>query len=127
MISIMYLLLLVATTKSEIIDYTNHDFFLYKDTKDVLIYETYADLFHITNISLYRDIINLETEFLKSHDSKNFHWEISHDLKIIKILIFQIIPSRSKRGITEIGTIWKWIAGTPNHDDFITVQNKIDD
>jgi len=67
----MYLLLLVATTKSEIMDYTNHDFLLYKDTKDVLIYESYADLFHITNISLYRDIINLETEFLKSHDSNN--------------------------------------------------------
>jgi len=41
--------------------YTNHDFLPYKDTKDVLIYESYADLFHITNISLYRDIINLET------------------------------------------------------------------
>jgi len=86
------------------------------DTKDVLIYESYADLFHITNISLYRDIINLETEFLKSHDSKNFLWEISHDLKIIQILISQVIPSRSKRGINEIGTIWKWIAGTPDHE-----------
>jgi len=28
----MYVLLLVATTKSEIMDYTNHDFPLYKDT-----------------------------------------------------------------------------------------------
>jgi len=26
----------------------------------------------------------------------------------------------------EIGTLWKWIAGTPNHDDSIKVQNKID-
>jgi len=52
MISIIYLLLLVATTKSENMDYTNNDFLLYKDTKDVLIYESYADLFHITNISL---------------------------------------------------------------------------
>jgi len=115
--------LLVAIAKSEIMGYTNHDFLLYKDTKDVLIYESYADLFHITNISLYRDIITLETEFLKSHDSNNFLWEISHDLKIIQILISQIIPSRSKRGSNEVGTIWKWIAGTPDHDDFITVQN----
>jgi len=87
----MYLLLLVAATKSKIMDYTNHDFLLYKDTKDVLINESYADLFHLTNISLYRDIINLETEFLNSHVSKNFLWETSHDLKIIKILISQII------------------------------------
>jgi len=79
MISLMYLLLLVATTKSENMDYTNNDFLLYKDTKDVLIYESYADLFHITNISLYRDIINPEIELLKNQDSKNFVWEISHD------------------------------------------------
>jgi len=82
MISIMYLLLLVAATKFEIMDYTNHDFLLYKDTKDVPIYETYAEIFH--NIRFYRDIINFETEFSNNHDSQNFHWEISHHLKIIK-------------------------------------------
>jgi len=36
------------------------------------------------------------------------------------------MPKRQKRGINEKGTLWKWIAGTPDHDDFITVQNKID-
>jgi len=36
----MYLLWLVATTKSEIMDYTNHDFLPYKGTKDILIYES---------------------------------------------------------------------------------------
>jgi len=41
--------------------------------------------------------------------------------------LFVTIPSRSKRGVHEIGTIWKWIAGTPGHDDFRTIQNKIDD
>jgi len=35
----MHLLLMVATTKSEIMEYTNHDFLLQKDTKDVLFYE----------------------------------------------------------------------------------------
>jgi len=42
------------------------------------------------------------------------------------MLLSQILPSRAKRGINEIGTLWKWIAGTPDHDDLITVQNKID-
>jgi len=39
----------------------------------------------------------------------------------------QILPSREKGGINEIGTLWKWIAGTPEHDDLVTVQNNIDD
>jgi len=39
----------------------------------------------------------------------------------------QLILNRSKRGINELGTIWKWKTGTPDHDNFITVQNKIDD
>jgi len=68
--------LIIAGSYNQIRNY--YDFLLYKDTKNVLIYESYADVFHITKISLYRDIINLETE--KSHDSKNFLWEISHDL-----------------------------------------------
>jgi len=43
------------------------------------------------------------------------------------MLLSQILPSRAKRGINELGTLWKWIAGTPDHDDLITVQNKFDD
>lgn len=117
---------MIAATNSEIMDYTNYDFFIYKDTKDILIYESYADLFHITNLSLYKHIIQLESTHLTTNN-KNLQWEIAYDLDVIKILLSQILPNRAKRGINELGTIWKWIAGTPDHDDFITVQNKIDD
>jgi len=79
------------------------------------------------NIIFYREIINLETEFLNYHDSQNFHWEISHDLRIIILLISRIITNRSKKGINEKDTIWKWIAGSLDHDNFIKVQNKIND
>jgi len=44
------------------------------------------------------------------------------------MLLSQILPSRAKRRINELGTLWKWIAGTPNHDNLITVKkNKIVD
>jgi len=36
---------------------------------------------------------------------------------MIKVPISKITPSKTKRGINEIGTIWKWIAGIPNHDN----------
>jgi len=116
--SIIFVLLIVAATNSEIMDYTNHDFFLYKDRKDNFFYDLYADLFHITNLCLYKDIIKLESAHINK--SNNLQWEISYDLDIIK-------TSRAKRGINEIGTLWKWIAGTPDHNDLITVQNKNDD
>ncbi len=98
-------------------DYTNPDFFLCNDTKDILIYDSYSDLFHITNLSLYKDIIKLES--IHINKSNHLKWEISYDLDIIKMLLSQICPSRAKRGINEIGTLCKWIAGTPDHDDFI--------
>jgi len=81
--------------------------------------------YFITNLSLYKDIIKLESAHINKNN--NLQWEISYDLDIIKMTPSQILPSRAKRGINELGTLWKRIAGTPDHDDLITVQNKIDD
>jgi len=92
--SIIFVLLIVAATNSEIMDYTNHDFFLYKDKKDILIYDSYADLFHITNLSLYKDIIKLESAHINK--GNYLQWEISYDLDIIKMLLSQILISRAK-------------------------------
>jgi len=63
---------------------------------------------------------------LNKSSKTDIEWEISMDLELIKVTLSKIMPKRQKRGINEIGTLWKWIAGTPDHDDFITVQNKID-
>ncbi len=38
-----------------------------------------------------------------------------------------MIPTRLTRGINELITVWKWLAGPPDHDDFIKIQNKIND
>jgi len=104
--SIIYVLLILTATNSKIIDHTYHDFFLYKDTKDILIYDSYADLFHITNLSLYKDIIKLESTHINK--SNHLQWQNSYDLNIIEMLLSQILPSREKGGINEIGTLWKW-------------------
>jgi len=69
----------------------------------------------------------MQAESAHINKSNHLQWENSYDLNIIKMLLSQILPNRAKRGINEIGTLWKWIAGTPDHDDLITAQNKIDD
>ncbi len=114
-------------TTSEIIDYSNHEFFLFKDKKDVLTYESYDDLFHVTNLSFYKEIINLESGHVRKDKNTRTQWEITYEIQIIELILTQLIPTRSKRGINELGTVWKWLAGTPDHDDFIKIQNKIND
>jgi len=64
--SIIHVLLIVTATNFEIMDYRNHDFFLYKDTKYILIYDSFTDLFHITNLSLYNDILKLESTLINN-------------------------------------------------------------
>jgi len=118
---------LILLTKSEIIDYTSHEYLLFKDNKDVLTYDSYAELFHVTNLSFYKEIIKLEPDNIKRDTNKRSQWEIKYDIEVIELILSQLISTRSKRGINEIGTVWKWLAGTPDHDDFIKIQNKIDE
>jgi len=102
--SIIYALLIVVATNTKIMAYTNHDFFLCKDTKDILIYDSYADLLHITNLSLYKDIIKFESTHINKRN-QNLQWEISYDSDVIKMLLSQILPGRAKRRINELGTL----------------------
>jgi len=48
---------LILFKKSEIIDDTSHEYLLFKDNKDVLTYDSFAELFHVTNLSFYKEII----------------------------------------------------------------------
>ncbi len=114
-------------TTSEIIDYSNHEFFLFEDKKDVLTYESYDDLFHVTNLSSYKEIINLESGYVRKDKNIRTQWEITYEIQIIELILSQLISTRSQRGINELGTVWKWLAGTPDHDNFIKIQNKIND
>ncbi len=71
-------------TTSEIIDYANHEFFLFKDKKDVLTYESYADLFHVPNLSFYKEIINLESGYVRKDKNIRTQWEITYKIQILE-------------------------------------------
>jgi len=92
---------------SEIIDYSNHEFFLFKDKKDVLTYESLVDLFHITNLSFYKEIIDIESEYIKKDTNKRSQWKITYELQIIELILSQLISTRSKRVINELCTLIK--------------------
>ncbi len=92
-----------------------------------MTYNSFEDQFHITNLSFYREIIRVEDNISNSSKNSDLEWDISQNLNIIKILMSQLSPSRNKRGINELGTAWKWLSGTPDHDDLIRIENKINE
>jgi len=52
-----------------------------------LTYNSYADLFHVTNLSFYEEIINTETSSLNKSSKTDIEWEISMDLELIKLTL----------------------------------------
>lgn len=49
------------------------------------------------------------------------------EIQVIKTLLrlLNTYNKRSKVGIKELRTVWKWISGTPDHDDFMKITNKM--
>jgi len=84
--SLIPILSFIILACSEINYYSNHEFFLFKDNKDVLTYDSYNNLFHITNLSFYKEIINIA-------------------LEVIDLILSQLISARLKMGINELGTV----------------------
>lgn len=74
-----------------------------------------------------KEIINQESGYVRKDTNIRTKWEITYEIQILELILSQLIPTRSKGGINELGTVWKWLAGTPDHDDFIKIQNKISD
>lgn len=50
-----------------------------------------------------------------------------HEIHQIRDLLYNLKPHKTKRSLNFIGTAWKWIAGNPDHDDFITIKEKMTD
>lgn len=126
--TILYVLItLLPFCRPDIINYSNDDYVLLEDVDNFLLYETFGEVFHVTNLSFYNDIFEKELIFF-SNRSNSTDWEITMELNLIKTLLSQLTPHRvSKRSINELGTIFKWITGTPDHNDMLTIQNKINE
>lgn len=116
---------------ADITDYTRENYVLIEN-RDTLIYEQYGDILHVSNLTYYRDILREEKQFFEKEKAKHTYdhsefLEIDMEIDLTETLLSQIDISRNKRGINELGTIWKWITGTPDHDDFTYITNKIND
>jgi len=68
--SSIHILSFIILASSEIIDYSYHEFFLFNDNMDVLTYESYNDLFHLTNLRFCKEIIHIESDNIKKDLNK---------------------------------------------------------
>nr|XP_036227917.1 uncharacterized protein LOC118682677 [Bactrocera oleae] len=94
------------------------------EEKYALIFEEYRSIYHLTNLSLFENDIQkykTDTEIVLIDDS-SMDSEICITETVLKLLMN--VNKIIERGVTEIGTVWKWISGTSDLDDFIKIANK---
>lgn len=120
----MTLILILSTTHATILDYSSSHYIPISDG-DAAIFDNYGVLPHVTNLTDFveiaketKDLVNL---FPQTHMKKLLEADVDQILKIIESLR---IHHRNARSINFIGSALKYVAGTPDYDDFAEVRNK---
>lgn len=120
--TVLRFLALLATTSAQvqITNYSSEEYILIEDGPAAL-YEDTGDLYHVINLTYYRDILNN----IKGKNTRLTKLELRNLETADRLLEQLTIRNRSKRGINEIGTLWKWISGSPDHDDKVRIETKL--
>lgn len=111
----------------EIIDYSNEPYALIPDEK-VYLFSENGTLFHVFNITLIEDKFRYYEKMIYNHNKSDLQ---DKKLRIMaekcREYINQLTVHRSKRAMNFLGTIMKFVTGTPDHDDMEMVQRKLND
>jgi hypothetical protein len=95
-------------------------------TGDAKIQEGKFRLIHEVNFGLLRNTVleiksALNEESIRSHPLKLF---VFHEIYQVIDMLDEFNPNRSKRSLNFIGSTWKWISGSPDHDDLVMIKKK---
>lgn len=96
--------------------------YILTETDDVYTYNSSAYLYHIANLSTilapYENIMRTRYSNIQSQEESIL-------INKIETLKTQLIPSehRIKRALNFLGSILKFITGTPDHDDLIEIKS----
>lgn len=115
----------VTTIQSfESIDYTNEPYALIP-IEAAYLYKNNETIIHMSNISI------IEEKFMKYEEMYYLHHpkdrKITLLIKKCRDYIEQLTTHRSKRSFNFLGTMFKFITGTPDHNDITLVQEKLND
>lgn len=103
----------------QILDYTNAQIVTI-ETGIAKIQNSTFKIIHIINLEQYKPILGeikrtMQEDLSAEIDSYPF---LVHEIQQTENLLKRLVPERTKRSIDIIGTAWKWVAGTPDHEDF---------
>lgn len=120
----MVIAILVSATSGRLIDYSNAGY-IPVTGGDLVIWESYGHIKHVTNLTLYErlkdETANATDHFPQTHMRKLLDADVNQISRLIQTVNTH---HRQARSLNFIGTVLKYIAGTPDHDDFDRLTNK---
>ncbi|XP_049311122.1 uncharacterized protein LOC125778299 [Bactrocera dorsalis] len=128
----VYLILFFLTcvaTEVQILDYTS-SYVITISRGTAKIQQGTFTILHPIDLAQYAMSISNTHTFIQQNipNHHNLYPILTHELRLTENILENITPTiKNKRAINAIGTIWKYVAGSPDHDDFEIIANNIND
>lgn len=84
-------------------------------------------MIHIIDLEQYETILDQIYETIIRDITKrdNNYQFLVHEVDTLYKMLKELSPIRKTRSIEILGTAWKWIAGTPDHEDFQMISDRV--
>lgn len=113
-------MLFTLITTYEVMDYTNEPYILVP-SGDAYLFVKRETIYHLFNISLFQE--KYDKYMRMSYHPKNRKMVML--AQRCKEYLDQLTDHRNRRSLDFLGTGIKFITGTPDHDDLVTVESKL--
>lgn len=124
-IFVLFSILIGCQSEIQILDYSNSQLISFR-LGEARLRKGSFKLIHVLELSDFErtiDLLHREMQIKVQKNSSVLPF-LNHDINQLMSQLRRMKP-RVKRSIDVIGTAWKWIAGTPDHEDHQIVVNKI--
>jgi len=82
---------------------------------------------HVIELEQYAPILGEIKRILVEDvtDQADSYPYLNHEIQQVESVLQRLTPRRKKRAIDALGTVWKWVAGTPDSEDFKIISDQM--